>query len=214
MCKFDTIEDSNYVTVKNALACAVGDLLKDSMSSEGSGMNQLTSSVSITKRDESREQLRALRSYLGVSDRPDEYHQKVDGSCQWIDARDDFQDWRDCAEDFLAKEGTELGGKNMSIYWVHANPGTGKTVLASHVISQLQEFQLECAYYYFHVGNKASQSLGDLLRSISYQMAMSNAAIREKLFKLRQEGSTFDMDDSRTIWMKIFKKGILPASSF
>lgn len=156
--------------------------------------------------------MKALTSYLGVSDRPDEHHEVVKGSCRWIDARDDFQDWRDCAQGFLAEEFVEPGNKNLSIFWVHANPGTGKTALASHVISQLQSFQLECAYYYFHVGDKASRSLGTLLRSISYQMAMSNSAIREKLFKLRQEGSSFDMDDSRTIWTKVFKKGILQAS--
>jgi hypothetical protein len=46
------------------------------------------------------------------------------------------------------------------------------------------------------------------LRSIAYQMAMSNAAVREKLARLCQDGSTFDMDDALTIWTKIFKKGI------
>jgi len=155
------------------------------------------------------EQLRTLRAYLGISDKPEECHQRVSGSCEWIDARDDFQDWRDCSEDLLAQDGADLGVKNLSIFWVHANPGTGKTVLASHVVSQLQEFQLECAHYYFHVGGKDSRSLGPFLRSISYQMAMSNAAIRERLAKLCQDGVTFDMDDSRTIWMKLFKKAIL-----
>lgn len=176
-------------------------------------LKKLTQSVSFAKRDESREQLKSLKSYLGISDKPDEHHQKVDGSCQWIDARDDFQDWRDCAEDFLAHEDVETeSSRNLSVFWVYSNPGTGKTVLASHVISQLQQFQLECASYYFHIGDKTSRSLGAFLRSIAYQMATSNAAIRTRLFMLYQEGSTFDMDDSRTIWTKVFKKGIFPAS--
>lgn len=37
------------------------------------------------------------------------------------------------------------------IVWVYARLGTGKTVLASHVISELQELNYECAYHYFHV---------------------------------------------------------------
>lgn len=116
---------------------------------------------------------------------------------------------------FLSPEDTtEITGENLSIYWIRANPGTGKTVLASHVISQLQELQLECAYHYFHVGDEVSRSLGSLLRSISHQMAISNSAIRDKLFQLQQEGSTFDMDDSWTIWAKIFRKGVLQVRCF
>lgn len=153
--------------------------------------------------------MRVLRTYLGVSDSPDEHHPKVSGSCQWIDARDDFQDWRDCPGDLLAKNDTETGNKNnLSVFWAYANPGPGKTVLASHVISQLQDLPQQCAFYYFHVGDKSSRSLGPFLRSIAYQLAMSNSAIRDKLFQSYQEGSTVDTDDSWTVWKKLFRKGI------
>lgn len=155
-----------------------------------------------------------LRLYLGVSNCPDEAYPKVEGSCQWINLRDDFLDWRDCAEGSLEVDGDESGTNNLAIYWVHAKPGTGKTVLASYIISQLQDFQLECAFYFFHAGDKSSRSLSAFLRSMAYQMATSNAAIRERLSRICQEGSTFDMDDSRTIWTKLFKKGIFQVSRF
>jgi hypothetical protein len=48
---------------------------------------------------------------------------------------------------------------------------------------------------------------------MAYQMAVSNAAIREKLAKLVQDGSTLDIDDSRIVWTKLFKKGIFQVSS-
>ncbi|KAF7561983.1 hypothetical protein G7046_g2154 [Stylonectria norvegica] len=198
MCKFESQTDPNYVTFRNALTGAIEDLLKDSY---------------MAKDEESREQMKTLKAYLGISDRPDEQYQSVEGSCQWIDARDDFQDWRDSAVGLLTADTGEAEGDqhNVSLYWIHANPGAGKTHLASHVISDLQEFKLECAYYYFHVGNKTSQSLGDFLRSIAYQMAMSNAAIRERLVALCHDGSAFDMDNARNIWTKVFKKGIFQA---
>jgi hypothetical protein len=201
--------------VKNALSRAVEDILKDGMLEAGSNqsLRRLTRLVLITRRKESREQMRALRAFLGISDRPAEDHQKVEGSCQWIEDRDDFQEWRDCPGDFLAPNAVKSGDSNLSIFWIHANPGTGKTVLASHVISHLQEFQLECAYHYFHVGDKDSRSLGAFLRSIAYQTATLNAGVRERLFALCQEGSTFDMDDSRAIWTKIFRKSILQAGN-
>ena len=102
---------------------------------------------------------------------------------------------------------------NPSILWVHADPGTGKTVLAAHVVSKLQELKLECAHYYFHVGSKAASSLGDFLRTMAFQMALSNAAIRDVLLQAQTYGSTFDPDDATTIWNKIFVKGIFQVSS-
>ncbi|KAH8907338.1 NACHT and WD domain protein [Coniochaeta sp. PMI_546] len=196
ICKFDSPDDPNYITLRNALSTAVQDILKD---------------LTVNKERETKKQLKALRSLLIVSDRPDEHYQKVDGSCQWLDDRDDFQEWRDGANDTLPEQAFEVQNSNPSIIWVHARPGTGKTVLAAHVISQLQEFQVECAYYYFHVGNKTARTLADLLRSLAYQMAMSNAAIREKLVDLCREGATFDLDDDLAIWTKVFRKCILQA---
>ncbi|KAL2020066.1 hypothetical protein VTK56DRAFT_8870 [Thermocarpiscus australiensis] len=193
ICKYSSVEDPNYLTIKNALAAAVADLLRN---------------VLAARKEESIQQLRAIRTFLGVSEGPDEQHQKVEGSCEWIDAREDYCNWRDFPAECCTPENWPVRDKTVSIFWVHANPGTGKTVLASHVICQLQAFRLECAYHYFHLADKNSRSLGTFLRSIAYQMATSNAAIRERLFKLLQEGTTFDMDDSRIIWTKLFRKGI------
>ncbi|KAJ9160996.1 GPI inositol-deacylase [Coniochaeta hoffmannii] len=196
VCKFDSPDDANYITLRNALSSAVHDFLKD---------------ITITKEHKTREQLKVLKSFLKVLDRPDEHYQKVDGSCQWLDDREDFQEWRDGVHDMLVAQPPETQARNPSIIWLHANPGTGKTVLAAHVISELQEFQVECAYYYFHIGNKTARTLADLLRSIAYQMALSNAAIRERLVDLCREGATFDLDDDLTIWTKLFRKCILQA---
>jgi hypothetical protein len=212
MCKFDSSKDPNYITLKNALLGAIHNLLKESklyMSYRSGCANGI---VSLAKIEESKEQMRILTSLLGVSDPPDEAHQKVDGSCLWIDNHPDFQCWRGSTNNVLITQGTELARNSPYIIWVHAKPGTGKTFLAAHVTAKLQEAQLECAYYYFHAGDNTLQSLGGFLRSMAYQMAMSNADIREKLAKLLQEGSTFDLDDDQTIWNKIFKRGIFKVS--
>lgn len=136
-----------------------------------------------------------------------EHYSRVEGSCQWIDSRDDFQDWRDPAGQLVNDE-VLVSGKNPSLFWVCANPGTGKTFLAAHVVDELRQFQLECASYFFHAGNKSSRSMSNFLRSMAYQMAMSNSFIREKLVGLCQEDSTFDKDDAAMIWTKIFRRGI------
>ena len=50
-------------------------------------------------------------------------------------------------------------------------PGVGKTVLAGHVRAHLQEYRLDCAYCFFHYGNKSGQRLSRLLISLAYQTA-------------------------------------------
>ena len=155
----------------------------------------------------------ALRSFLGMNDHQGEHYPRVEGSCQWIDSRDDFQDWKDPAGQ-LVHDKLLVSGKNLSLYWVCANPGTGKTFLASHVADELRQFQLECASYFFHVGNKSSRSISNFLRSMAYQMAMSNAFIRDKLVELCKEDATFDKDDAATIWTKLFRKGIFQVCEF
>ncbi|KAI1391831.1 NACHT and WD domain protein [Hypoxylon trugodes] len=190
ICKFDSMDDPSYITIKNALSSAVEDLLKDA------------SNNAMIK---SKEQTKILKSYLGISDRPDVQFSAVNGTCQWIHARQDFQDWRDLIAELSEDEG-EL--RKPSIFWVHANPGMGKTYLAAHVVSKLQNFQFECAYYHFHVGSKSSRSLAEFLRSMAYQMASSNASIRQKLISMQDEGLSFDPEDVHSIWTKLFKRGV------
>lgn len=86
-------------------------------------------------------------------------------------------------------------------------------MLVAHIESQLEEFGLQHGVYYFNFGKKESRTLAGLLRSLAYQMARSNAAARETLVKLHDEGSPLDLDDARAIWSKIFRTGIFQVSS-
>jgi hypothetical protein len=138
----------------------------------------------------------------------DEYHDKLEGSCQWIEDREDFKDWRDSSQGFASQQKHKL-----SVYWVTANPGAGKTVLAAHVVSQLGDFGLQTAGYYFHLGKKESQTLSGFLRSIAFQMAQKNAAIRKALSKFSAESTTLDLDDPRVIWSRLFRAGIFQVSA-
>lgn len=150
-----------------------------------------------------------LKSFLRISDGPEESYQRAEGSCSWIDAREDFQEWRDSTGPVVLPTSIEdtAHNKSISIFWVYANPGTGKTFLASHVADELAQFQLECASCFCQVGNESSH-LGHLLRSLAYQMASSNASVREKLMELYHEGTSLDFDNAGTLWNKIFKKGV------
>ncbi|VUC25121.1 unnamed protein product [Clonostachys rosea] len=192
MCKFNSPEDPNFTRLANALSRAVEDLLTNGRSE---------------KREGNKEQLSSLMSFLSLSERLDENYHPVEGSCQWIDECKEFQEWKNA--DTNASVTYEESPKYPPAFlWVHANPGTGKTVLAAHVIKQLQEVKFDCAYHYFHIGGKASQSLAYFLRSLALQMAAQNTVIRDHLFNLCNETTLPDLDDGRSIWAKLFSKGI------
>ena len=165
----------------------------------------------ISRDEDYRAQTKLLRAYLDVSDRPEDDFAnqkdvKVAGSCRWLEAREDFQTWRDVFDDTLG----ERHDNTPQYYWLSARPGAGKTVLAGHIVTHLQDFRLDCAYYFLHHGNKSGQSLSGLLRSLAYQMACSNLEIRHSLHQLRDDGVALDKDDERSIWRKVFVGAILP----
>ncbi|KAF1851892.1 NACHT and WD domain protein [Cucurbitaria berberidis CBS 394.84] len=188
ICKFRNMNDSNYITLKNALATAVEDLLSD---------------VTATKEQGLDDQLRTIREFLGISNLSEEHHEKLEGSCQWVEERQDFQSW------INPTSKKEMSGAYVpSIFWVQAPPGAGKSVLATHIIAQLTESRLAHASYFFHFGKKAAQSLTDFLKAMAFQMAVGSAPIREKLAHIFQSGTSFDQDNSRAVWTKIFVGGI------
>jgi hypothetical protein len=151
----------------------------------------------------SRDQMRDVEDLLHVQYVPEEHHDKLEGSCQWIEEREDFRTW-------IGAEHRDktAGAHRPSIFWVQAQPGAGKTVLATHVISQLAHFRLPHASHLFHFGKKSAQSLAGLLQSLALQMASANEKIRAKLADIHANTSSFDQDDARAIWHKIFLGGI------
>jgi hypothetical protein len=173
--------------VKNALASIVEDILGDTLAE---------------REDEERLQISALQTYLGVTDRPiDELNNEQDnqtvGSCSWIEDRDSFQSW------------LEVSNPSARMYWIHAQPATGKTVLSGHVITQLQESGRDCSYYFFKHGQKGKNTLSALLRSLAFQMALMHPAVRKELASMQEFNVTFDKDDERAIWRKLFTGTIL-----
>lgn len=147
--------------------------------------------------------MRDVQDLLRVQHVPDEHHDKLEGSCQWIEERDDFQTW------VKAEHRDETARIHCpSIFWVQAQPGAGKTVLATHVISQLEHFRLPHASHFFHLGKKSTHSLAGLLQSLALQMAKANEEIRGKLAEIHATTPSFDQDSAHAIWHKIYLGGI------
>ncbi|KAF2133160.1 hypothetical protein P153DRAFT_331614 [Dothidotthia symphoricarpi CBS 119687] len=193
ICKFRSKNDSNYIIIKNALAVAVEDSIRNV--------------IPIINDKVSKDPMGEIQDLLRVTYISEEHHDKLEGSCQWIEDRDDFRTW-------IGMESRDVSSRlyRPSIFWVQANPGAGKTVLAAHVISQLEHSRLAYASYFFHLGEKSAQSLAGLLKSLAFQMANTNATIRTKLAQIHAIGASFDQDDARAIWTRIFMGGLFQVS--
>ncbi|KAI1300890.1 NACHT and WD domain protein [Xylaria venustula] len=194
VCKFDSPEDPNYVSLKHSLGSAVQEILNESIRSY---------------KETSNLQLRELRALLEVSGFPEDSHSdKLEGSCHWLDERDDFRGWMDSDID---SNSSKEGPYTPEIYWLTARPGAGKSILAKHVTAQLANEKHSHAFWNFHMGKKALESLAYCLRSIAYQMAVQSPAIREALLNLKQDGIVIDPEDIRAIWHNIFMTTIFKA---
>ena len=149
-----------------------------------------------------RDEVRLVREYLRVSATPEEDLNKLEdlraeGTCLWLTEKKDFYEWQ---------EGIRGRGR---YFWLNGTPAAGKSVLAAHVAGHLETLNRSCSYYFFNHSDKTKSSLGELLRSLAYQMALSDAKIREKILELQQDSLSVSQTNSRTIWQKVFVEGIL-----
>ena len=147
-----------------------------------------------------RKQKRRLRSFLCISDQLEDNNVDLDenraeGSCEWLVQKPNFRHWRDSS--------------STQIFWLNGNPATGKSFLANYVVGHLEDLNYDCSYYFFKEGDKTKSSLSKCFLSLAYQMAFSNAAIRETFLEMQDDDVRIDEENHQSIWRKLFIGGIL-----
>ncbi|KAH8650077.1 hypothetical protein BX600DRAFT_418986 [Xylariales sp. PMI_506] len=182
ICKFTSPDDSKYTALTDAFATINAEI-----------------SLSLKNSETAWELLRQIEEYLGISDTPEDDLKDLDdirleGSCDWLIERSDFQTWITIPP--------ESGSK---IYWIHAGPAVGKSVLASHVIDVVSAFNNDCSYYFFRHGDKNRSTLAGCLRSLVFQMAILNQLVRNKLQVMIERGVRFEKDNAKHIWRKVLE---------
>src|SRR5271155_388697 len=147
-----------------------------------------------------------LEGVLGIQADPEEDLHSIKskltpGSCEWISRRADFIQWAQ----------NEESDQSPRMFHLIGLPATGKTAVASYVVSFLRwKFQQEsCQYHFFPSGDQIKRTGTYILRSIAFQIARVNLVFRSKLFELYEtESVAFEHQKPLTIWEKIFQ-GIL-----
>ena len=185
ICKYNSVADTNYQIVRNALASAM-----DSLREAATPLH-----VEINK-----EQRRILDGFLGVTEAPKDYFMDIDnvrltGSCEWLLRRESFREWRDSS--------------NTSLYWITAKPATGKTILSGKVIHHLTSCGRDTAFYFFDYRNKAQTTISSFLLSMAGQMAHTHLNVMHIVLEICGKDDQLGKADYRTIWRKLFVEGIL-----
>ena len=113
------------------------------------------------------------------------------GTCEWILWASAFEKWEEQRQDAP------------TILWLHALPGSGKSILSSFIVDHLLRNSL-CVYYFFRFGDQAKRSLSNCLRTVAFQLAEKLPQFRRALKDVRFTAKTVEKIDAKTIWEKIF----------
>ncbi|KAI1141765.1 hypothetical protein F5Y05DRAFT_272392 [Hypoxylon sp. FL0543] len=178
VCKFTSTDDPNYVSVVGALRSVV------------SAVRSSKESNSTVEED-----LAHVANLLGVSGPPEDdiaacRAVRKAGTCQQFLTSKDFYNW--------------VYTDSRSVLWVHAPPGSGKSTLCSAVIDHLLEEGSHCAYFFFKHGIRQKRSLGNMLRSLAYQIALKIPKYRQALAELSKSGLRLQSSDALTVWKRVY----------
>ncbi|KAF4991313.1 hypothetical protein FDECE_14083 [Fusarium decemcellulare] len=190
ICKFDSPEDSNYALLRNALASTV---------------KRIAETIPEIERKQRRDRAKSLKTFLGVSGVLDDdfanvREARVHGSCEWISIKTSYVKWKDGES------------SNDRTLWIKGKPAAGKSVLAGYVIDQLKESGQAVSYFFFKHGDESKSSLGNCLRSLAFQMAISNVEAGDAVLGIQEDGVSLDRADERTLWRILFSSGIFRAN--
>jgi WD40 repeat protein/pimeloyl-ACP methyl ester carboxylesterase len=182
ICKYSSPDDSNYVSVRNALSSLVKRFRSRGVAAVGARMSEET---------------KDLEKFLAVFSGPEEDLSSVrrwwiPGTCDWLLHEPGIRSWLETKQESC-------------VTWFCAPPASGKSTLSAHIISHLHDSGAACQYFFFKFDDPNKRSLSTFLRSIAYQIARDIPAFKRSLIELSTEGLKLEKVDSMLIWKKLFE---------
>jgi WD40 repeat protein len=117
---------------------------------------------------------------------------KVPGTCEWITRRPNFVSW------------IQERALHFWLYWLHAPPGTGKSVVSAHVIDHLVSQGKEVVFFFFSDGDKYHRTVAGLLRCIAFRLAERHTQVRIAIKEMQKDNIHLAELDEVAIWKKLF----------
>ncbi|KAI3321546.1 hypothetical protein HD806DRAFT_502839 [Xylariaceae sp. AK1471] len=108
-------------------------------------------------------------------------------TCTWIFQDQRFLDWRD--------------SRNNAVLWYNAQPGSGKSVLASSVIDYLTKAEKKVAYFFYSFSKSSSRHVASGLRILALQLLAFVKTPSDKLVDLYETETQFapNLNNIRTM---------------
>lgn len=156
--------------------------------------------------DTSKSDYSNLIALTGVSEAPIDNlialeDRRVAGTCEWLNSRDQYTTWKSAS----------FPGR--PIFWLTGDAGSGKSVLSSYVVNDLEECGYRCSYFYFGHGSASNCSITRCLLSLAFQMGQKDAAVLRGLSRAYGGSQSLEQLDERTLWRKAFMGSIFTGHS-
>lgn len=183
VCKYDSPQDPNYITVRNVLKSLISKIISTSRPQQPATSTRRRSGE--------------LKSTLGITELPDVDYiffrdQWTEGTNEWIHDAKPFIAWLD----------TEASSH--SLLWINGGSAVGKSVLCSYIINHLIERGLRCQYFFVRFGDQKKRTSSFLLRSLAYQIAQNLPEFQNKVIELASEALDIETADPKTVWNRVF----------
>lgn len=138
----------------------------------------------------------SVAALLGVSTAPFEdlvslQNRWAPGTCEGILLDPIYRQWKDS---LLIS----------NLLWINAQPGSGKSILASFLITHFKESAAKCSFYFFKHDDSTKRSASSLLRSLAFQIAHDIPLFKKALNEIEGNGLRLEKLDPRLIWQKLF----------
>lgn len=189
VCKYDSPDDPNYITVRNVIKSLVSKIIATSKSDGG---NERSASI------KPRQDIQDLKSALAIHEMPENdyiFHRDLwtEGTCEWLVQNETFSRWNHPTPTMPR------------ILWLKGGPATGKSVLSSFIINTLVESGALCQYFFMRFGDPKKRSTSVLLRSLAYQLSRDLPEFSQLLGELVSEAIDLPNVSPRLLWERIFK---------
>lgn len=183
MCKYDSPNDSNYVSVRNAIKSLVA-LLRDRAAQSAQSFEP-----------ENRTAIDAF--FRSCSTSEDDYNslrrQWIPETCGWF--LEDPQ-VASCIENSSTSQ----------ILWYSAPPATGKSVLSAFLVNHLRESNRRCQFFLFKHSDSTRRSVVNALRALATQLARDVPDFKKRLYASSLESLGLESADALVIWQNTFER--------
>ncbi|KUI64917.1 Vegetative incompatibility protein HET-E-1 [Cytospora mali] len=195
ICKFDTPEDSNYITIHRALTNTIR-----AITTPMPEVNRESEKESVSSSERRDEVIGLLGSFeVQESDLNRITFETVSGTCEWLTENAEFDDW-------VFSEGHDM-------LWLRGPPGAGKSFVAGYAVEQVAAMGKTVCYYFFNRGDIQKSTISSFLRSMACQMALGVPDIASLIeIVVSKSPGVVDTGDHQAVWRKLWLQGILRAN--